>query len=238
MKKYILLIAMMLVGIAAEAQLVRSSTLTVVREELPPVQPGYKNIVDLHAGLFDFDFGGGIHYIGGYRFNEKFLAGVGIGFEYYLAGFYQDWVCDKYSANLKTSVYGGHKEAAMPLYLHGRYYFSTREWSPYIGLSTGVYIAKDSEIEVCSYNRDMYGNWYGDPKTAYFRLKNGGVFADINIGLNHRFSATSDIAFYFGAKVWGMPSYEGEVDCNSTYDDITEGRLITCAFYLGANIAF
>ena len=87
---------------------------------------------------------------------------------------------------------------------------------------------------MCSYNRDEYG----DPKTAYFRLKNGGVFADINIGLNHRFSATSDIAFYFGAKVWGMPSYDGEVDCNSTYDDITEGRLITCAFYLGANIAF
>lgn len=238
MKKYILLIAMMLVGIAAEAQLVRSSTLTVVREELPPVQPGYKNIVDLHAGIVDFDFIGGIHYIGGYRFNEKFLAGVGIGFEHTIEDFCEDWVYGKDSADLETSVYGYPTEAAMPLYLHGRYYFSTREWSPYIGLSTGVYIAKDSEIEVCSYNRDEYGNWYGDPKTAYFRLKNGGVFADINIGLNHRFSATSDIAFYFGAKVWGKPSYDGGVDCNSTYDDIIEGRSTTCAFYLGANIAF
>ena len=66
--------------------------------------------------------------------------------------------------------------------------------------------------------------------------RTGGAYADVNIGLNHRITATTDFAVYFGAKLWGMPSYEGSIDAYSTYDDIISGTMTTCAFYLGANI--
>lgn len=81
MKRFYLWAAMVLVGITAEAQLVRSSALTIIKEELPPVELGWKHIVDGQMGMTsaDFDFAFGIHYIAAYRFTQNLLAGVGTG---------------------------------------------------------------------------------------------------------------------------------------------------------------
>ena len=239
MKRFLLLLAMVLVGLSAEAQLVRSSALIVTKQELPPVKLGFKNIVDVQGGIFDLDFGGGIHYIAGYRFTEKLLAGVGVGYEYAADGFVQDWIWGKYVNNsMETDIYRtGRPKGAVPIYLHGRYYFSTKEWAPYVGLSAGLYLAKGYELEVCTEYRDEEDNT--DRDWNLFEMKRtGGAYADVNIGLNHRITATTDFAVYFGAKLWGMPSYEGTIDAYSTYDDIISGTMTTSAFYLGASITF
>ena len=208
MKKYILLLAMMLVGITAEAQLVRSATLTVTREELPPVELGWKHIIDGQVGLWDRDFGAGIHYIAGYRFTEHLLAGVGIGVDYALSGF-----AYYYDGNHSYN----EPKAAVPLYLHGRYYFSTKEWSPYIGASLGAYLARKTIVKEDIYNfleDGTQGSWAGYKEVG--TKPSSSLFADLNIGLNHRLNATQDLSLYAGVKFWDMPYFEYNNDDSGT----------------------
>lgn len=204
MKRFLLLAAMVLVGITAEAQLVRSATLTVTREELPPVELGWKHFVDGQIGLWDYDFGLGIHYIAGYRFSENLLAGAGIGIDHSLSGF----------ADYYDSTYNYQSpETAVPLYLHGRYYFSAKAWSPYVGASVGAYLAKKTKQ-----NEAMYEFTEDGSQGAYIGSQEVGtkpsssLFADFNVGLNHRLNATQDLSFYAGVKLWGKPHIEYGVD--------------------------
>lgn len=232
MKRFLLVVAMVFISLTAEAQLVRSSALTVIKEELPPVELGWKHIVDgqLGTGLED-DWMAGIHYIAAYRFTENYLAGVGIGVESNQDGM----ICmlddgDEFYINNEIDV-------AMPLYLHGRYYFATDRWSPYMGASAGIYFA--SKRAYLNNNWEGYEVTGDDPSFT-------SLFVDFNFGLNHRLGAEArnELSLYAGLKL--MKQRYVVVAVLPQYDDSypksvginNEGFDPFMGFYFGTSITF
>lgn len=224
MKKYFLLAAMMLMGITAEAQLVRSSALTVIKEQLPPVELGWKHIVDGQIGTAGFDFLGGVHYIAAYRFTDSYLAGVGVGIEFAEEGFIE-------------FMDGDDIPVATPIYLHGRYYFATGRWSPYVGASAGIYFAS---------KRSYLNNYWEGYEVEGSNPPFTSVFADFNVGFNHRLGADAknELSIYAGLKLISqrcvyvavLPSYDyngpNGVSINA------EGFDPVVGFYFGTSISF
>lgn len=233
MKKLVLIVTALLIGLSAEAQLVRSSALVVTKEEMPPVELGWKHIVDAQLGTFGYGFCGGLHYIAGYRFSENLLAGVGVGYEYIGNGFPSCFIDSEPNVLFEIS---DDNESAVPLYLHGRYYFSDNEWAPYVGVSAGLYLAKRVEVTKANYIiTDL--EWelgYYDRENAEVvkKLSSTSLYFDLNVGLNHRLTATRDLAFYGGLKLWGEPCYEGYVYTPDKYIQTEVG------FYVGTSVTF
>lgn len=228
--------AMVLVGITAEAQLVRSATLTVTREDLPPVELGWKHIINAQVGAWDFaGVGGGIHYIAGYRFTQNLLAGVGVGYDYSERKFVDDaWGTYE---NLYSVPFAPH--GAVALYLHGRYFFSTDVWAPYVGASAGGYLSKKSEIYKEIYAVDEWGNnnWQWIDSQFVTKVPASSLFIDLNVGLNHRMSTNYNIewSIYAGLKLWSMPYYYND---NTRVDNIVAETEGTGCLYIGTSFAF
>lgn len=76
-------------------------------------QKGFENSVSINFGAYDKSGGGGVEYIGGYRFNEIFFVGGNVG--------------------LGAGSFGYSYVGA-----HTKIYFSKSKVSPYVGLTTGV----------------------------------------------------------------------------------------------------
>ena len=226
--------AMVLVGITAEAQLVRSATLTVTREKLPPVELGWKHIIDAQVGIknMDDDAIGGIHYIAGYRFSQNLLAGVGIGCDFSGGGMAEgSWG----TYHNLYSVENPH--AALALYLHGRYFFSTDEWAPYVGASAGAYLAKKSDIYKELYGTDDLGelDWFNYLGSEFETSANSSsLYFDVNVGLNHRLSNNynTELSVYAGLKLWAMPYY------SSGNKGVTIGTTNAVNLYIGTSLSF
>lgn len=68
--------------------------------------------IQVHFGAYDKAAGGGVEYIGGYRFNEHFFLGGNVGLG--LGSFGYDYLC-----------------------VHSKVYFLKSAVSPYVGLSIG-----------------------------------------------------------------------------------------------------
>lgn len=124
--KTALLLILLVVSLGMQAQIMTSSSLTVKRErvEKPPVmvERGFQHSVELNTSCAPNDpslFTIGAEYIGGYRFNNMFYVGIGIGLDY---------MCDLQYYN---SFVG------LPLHIDGRAYFGKKWVKPYIGLSLG-----------------------------------------------------------------------------------------------------
>ncbi|MBR3854023.1 MAG: hypothetical protein IKM41_05695 [Tidjanibacter sp.] len=233
MKKLVLIVAALLIGLSAEAQLVRSSALVVTKEEMPPVELGWKHIVDAQLGTSGYGFCGGLHYIAGYRFSENLLAGVGVGYEHIGNGFPRCFIDSEPNVHFEIS---DDNESAVPLYLHGRYYFSDNEWAPYVGVSAGLYLAKRVEVIKANYiYTDLewelgYYDW--ENAEVVKKLSSSSLYFDLNVGLNHRLTATRDLAFYGGLKLWGEPCYFGAIN---SLDKRTESSV---GVYVGTSVTF
>lgn len=141
--KTALLLILSVVSLGMQAQIMTSSSLTVKRErvEKPPVvvERGFQHSVELNQsfgsdsrGMFTY----GAEYIGGYRFNNMFYVGIGIGldiihdynvyrYEKFKDQSYFDWQC--------WDFFG----VGLPLHIDGRAYFGKKWAKPYIGLSLG-----------------------------------------------------------------------------------------------------
>lgn len=76
-------------------------------------QKGFENSVTINFGAYDKSGGGGVEYIGGYRFNEIVFLGGNIG--------------------LGAGPFGYSYIGA-----HTKIYFSKSKVSPYFGLTTGI----------------------------------------------------------------------------------------------------
>ena len=76
-------------------------------------QKGFENSISIHFGAYDKSGGGGVEYIGGYRFNEIIFLGGNIGIG---------------AGSFEYSYVGAHMKV----------YFSKSLVSPYLGLTTGV----------------------------------------------------------------------------------------------------
>lgn len=243
MKRFLLLMAMVLVGITAEAQLVRSATLTVTREELPPVELGWKHIIDAQVGLniYHDELVGGLHYIAGYRLTQNLLAGAGVGINFSDRGFADDWW---YHEDYEIA-YDGNPKSAFSLYLHGRYFFSTNEWAPYVGVSAGANLAKKSKINKITYAVDENGNktWEIIDRRHHKDVSSSSVYIDLNVGLNHRLASNlnNELSIYAGLKFWGKPCYEGgryEVGLGESNIIANKDLANAICIYLGTSFAF
>lgn len=106
---------------------------------LKPVQPGFESSVEFSGSFGDF-YKGSAMYFGGYRFNNSFFLGGGIGLEF--IGDYD------YSQFLDYNV------TSVPILLHARYYLTSTRFQPFFALSTGVRVSGD---------RDGYSKSYGHP---------------------------------------------------------------------------
>lgn len=220
--------AMVLVGITAEAQLVRSSALTVIKEQLPPVELGWKHIVDGQVGTDWEGLLAGVHYIAAYRFTESYLAGVGIGIESMEEGFVE--MADDFFQ--MEDVY-----IAMPLYLHGRYYLATNRWSPYVGISAGFYFASKR-----AYLNDSWEGYEVEGDNPLFT----SAFADLNVGFNHRLGADAkhELSIYAGLKLISrrcvnvsvLPRYDDSIPEGIRLDE--EGFDPLVGLYFGTSLSF
>lgn len=96
-----------------------------------------------------------------------------------------------------------------PLFLHGRYYFATDRWSPYVGANVGLYFT----------SKKAYLNrvWEGYEVDDATNLRTS-AFVDFNFGFNHRLGddAQNELSIYAGLKlmnarcvyVAALPSYD------------------------------
>ncbi len=227
MKKYLILIAALFIGLTAEAQLVRSSALIVTEDDSWPVKLGWTHIVDSQVGYSWWEEGPifGIHYIAGYRFSPELLVGIGIGYDYL-----RDvvWEYDVEEINpapsMTTPDYWSvtdSPDGGVPLFAHARYYFSTEVWAPYVGASLGMYLSGSATL-----NEDWNTGTRSAPSTTFY--------ADINAGFNHRLSAAQDLAIYAGIKRRGMCDYYFEY----SIDNLRTKYRNDYVFYVGASYSF
>lgn len=177
----------------AAGQIVSSSSLVVTKAALPDVKPGYEQSIDLSfdflpATRLCFD----INYIGGWRFNRMFYAGLGTGLdidpfspETYLVINY-----DGYNNNLDLG-----KAVNIPLYAHGRLYFTQKRWMPFVGLSVGGLFSTRQTVVLRSYDhesgyREMCNEDYGT----------SGFLLNVMAGADYRMTANSDFYISLGFK--------------------------------------
>ena len=142
------------------AQIIKSSqtitTKTQIKKEkvkkerkiLPPVTPGYEQSVEATFSTFDLTgkaehyFQFGVDYIGGYRFNNYFYAGIGVGLCFSnvtrtpVFDDNGDWYDGKYRLQ---DVY--ENVFKVPLYLYARVYMTKTRCQPFFALSIGGQIS-------------------------------------------------------------------------------------------------
>lgn len=187
MKKFIIIIAAVLLhSTFADAQVVirkntekntsTVSTTVVTRNIIYKERPkfdakvGYQQFVELGSRFCfsdDGDYGNyrggtGVDYIGGWRFNNWFFAGIGIGINYSHAvtkgiaehvgtsvtlydetsyWYYSD-VCEQLGINSHESERGGAISLTnIPIYVHLRGYYMRTKWAPYSSMSLGGELA-------------------------------------------------------------------------------------------------
>lgn len=101
---------------------------------LAPVKPGFEQMVEASIHLTGKDFSIGAEYIAGYRFNNTFFLGGGIGLLFNTRG-------NDYH---KCIAYGHLIQ--IPIFVHSRIYLTHTRVQPYIALSMGGMIEPDCSL--------------------------------------------------------------------------------------------
>lgn len=109
---------------------------------------GFQQMAGINIGVYEFEeFGLGISYVGGYRFNDWLFTGIGL-----------EYNCDIFNTDYFY----------VPIYGQIRTYFTKRIWRPYVALSAG-YMARNSVYwEYNSYDNYeykeevLYSSFYAD----------------------------------------------------------------------------
>lgn len=198
MKKIIFVIVALLASVTVFAQRgiprsnnVSVSSTIVTKKKSIVSKHGFQQSVELGTKL---DLIGeckgttGVNYIGGYRFNNHFYAGVGIGLEFahLVASGVREYVesstiiysvseyidDDIIKQELGISDAGSLNLVSIPLYMHLKGYFTKTKWAPYSSLSLGGILAP----------------------------KENGLYADFSTGVDIRLN--DKINVYFAAGVW------------------------------------
>ena len=185
MKKSIfiaLLVALMLPAIAS-AQLITSAQTITVKEKRVVEDGRYEQSIDIPiATNFDDDNTNyiGVNYIGGYRFNDMFFLGAGVGINFNL--YYQEYDGSSVYSDGSGHAWTFDNLVSVPLYAHARLYLRGNKCQPFFSLSIGGFLSVDRKIEDLhdvSYNPSMF-------------------FANPAVGLNFRGEACD---FYLTAGV-------------------------------------
>lgn len=211
----LLLILLFATSFASQAQMVSSSSLIITKErkKLPPVKPGLQQSVEVGTTV-GHDFVVGADYVIGYRFNNTFFLGGGVGFGYNI---------DDYVVHFDGGYYEGHKGRRLsngsiefPVFVNTKIYFLKTRCTPYFGLSAGAAFSPKATAQLD----------FGDVK--YNTI---GALVVPSLGVNVRINARYSL--YAAAKV-RMRTFPFVKDVNAT--DLTTA--MKPGFSFGACIGF
>ena len=194
MKKIFILFVLCLIPLMAEAQLIKSSTMTVTKvqkvkekKKLEPVQPRFQQSVEFSFNLFDKWYLS-TKYIAGYRFNNWFFLGGGTGFTFNL-------MTDNTHDHYHSSGYSiSDKVVNIPLFVHLRTYLTRSRVNPYIGLSAGGLLSTKGHA-IC----DCYDFKSGQRNETEYEFSNCRGMIEPSFGINIRLKRKWDLYLAFSA---------------------------------------
>ena len=130
-----------------------SKTITIHKKEIKKydARVGFQQFVEVAQDTdFDSYTHSGLHLIDGYRFNNNWFVGLGIGLDYYpehrsgkeRALFIQrpSWGYDDYYSGRR---YVSINKISIPIFIHSRMYLFHSDYSPFISYSLGKRLAAD-----------------------------------------------------------------------------------------------
>lgn len=224
MKRIVFIVCFVLAAVVyAAGQIVSSSSLVVTKTAL---LEGYEQSIELsYTQFFNAEGGIDINYIGGWRFNRMFYAGLG-------TGSYLD-VTNKGVSPWRLAPYNlqHHKSlldmplVSIPLYAHGRVYFTQKRWMPFVGLSVGGIFSTPIAGEA-GYSLD---GW----KIIPFSYGTCRFMVNPMVGVDYRINADMDLYFSLGYRGMTRP-YVADL----TQYDITVGQQFIGAVDLHVGFTF
>lgn len=220
MKRIVFIVCFAFVAVVyAAGQIVSSSSLVVTKAALPDVKPGYEQSIDLsYTQFFNSEGGIDINYIGGWRFNRMFYAGLG-------TGLYFD-VTDAGEWHWSPRNKGGLLDmplVSIPLYAHGRAYFTQKRWMPFVGFSVGGVFSTSLDGEY----------WVVSSKYILFSYSSCRFLLNPMVGVNYRINTDMDLYFSLGYRGMTRP-YVADL----TQYDITVGQQFIGAIDLHVGFTF
>lgn len=130
-----------------------SKTITIHKKEIKKydARVGFQQFVEVAQDTdFDSYTHSGLHLIDGYRFNNNWFVGLGIGLDYYpehLSGKKRElliqrpsWGYDYYDY---YRSYVSFNKISIPIFIHSRMYLFHYDYSPFISYSLGKRLAAD-----------------------------------------------------------------------------------------------
>ena len=157
---------------------------------------GYSSMVNISYTIkTGYDYLG-LDYIGGYRFDNKNFAGIGVGF--------------RYAYNASPVVLNTVNEGAMlpgntysvPVFVHYRINFLNGRYSPFFGVSAGVNLSTPAEISLALYD---------------VRYTTIGAFINPQIGFNYRMTKKSSVYLAVGFNGYTMPKCIDNTGYSATF---------------------
>ena len=224
MRKILFITLLLFASISAFGQMVSSSSLVVTqtKKQLPEVKPGYEQSIDVACTyFFNDEMGIDLNYIGGWRFNRMFYAGLG-------TGLYFD-VLDYGGVRPNNRNYMYYKldlqTVNVPLYAHGRVYFTKKNWMPFVALSIGGTFSTPQKGKA-EYSEGIYNYTPFSYSTCRFLL-------NPTVGVNYRINADMDLYLSLGYRGMTRPKVT-----NLTRYSISVGQTFVGAIDLHIGFTF
>lgn len=222
MRKILFITLLLFASVSAFSQMVSSSSLVVTKtkKQLPEVKPGYEQSIDVACTyFFNDEMGIDLNYIGGWRFNRMFYAGLG-------TGLYIN-VIDKGAhiilANDRTLELN---TVNIPLYAHGKVYLTQKRYMPFIGLSIGGTFSTSINKNARYYEQMFYTDIPVSYGTCRFLL-------NPIVGVDYRINADMDLYLSLGYRGMTRPKVT-----NLTQYSISIGQTFVGAIDLHIGFTF
>ena len=209
MRKVLFITLLLFASVSAFGQMVSSSSLVVTKtkKQLPEVKPGYEQSIDVaYSQFFNGEIGIDLNYIGGWRFNRMFYAGLGTGLYFdasytgsdFASNFYGYGILDMHTINI-------------PVFAHGKVYFTQKRYMPFIGLSIGGTFSSPKDGRA-SYEYTIYndnGNYEWKENRFPFSYGTCRFLLNPTVGVDYRINADMDIYLSLGYRGMTQPIVTG-----------------------------
>ncbi len=181
-----LLVALMLPAVASAQLITTAQTITVKEKRV--LEGTYQQSIDLPIAT-DFDDDGvnyiGVNYIGGYRFNDMFFLGAGVGINFNL--FYEEYDGSSLYNDGSGHAWTYDNLITVPLYAHARVYLAGAKCQPFFALSLGGFLSGDRRIEGLQDEGYNPSSFFANPAVGLnFRSEACDFYVSTGAVANHR----------------------------------------------------
>ena len=183
----------------------------IKREEYAKPIKGFESLVNFSYSMSTTESFAGIDYMCGYRFNNLFFLGAGVGANMRMAGL-SDWVYAWQATELSRGIF------YIPLYAHFRAHLINRRCAPFLALSAGYNISMPQTL-----NLELLPVEYNP----------SGAFVNPQIGVTYRIKPKLGIYLAAGFNASILP----ECVANTGYSATIEQK-IKCSINVNLGISF